>query len=74
MFIDFAKAFDCVNHQILINKLEHHGVRDIALKLFSSYLSNRRQYKVNNVENISSTQLPISIGVPQGSVLGPIYF
>jgi len=72
IFIDFAKAFNCVNHQILINKLQHYGVRGIVLKLFSSYLSNRHQYTVNNVENISSTQLPtgISIGVPQGSVVG----
>ena len=74
IFLDFAKAFDCVNHQILLDKLEYQGVRGNAYKLLNSYLSNRSQCTVNKEERISSGLQPISIGVPQGSVLGPFLF
>ena len=74
MLLDFAKAFDCVNHKILQNKLKHYGVRGIARSLIYSYLSNRLQYTVNTEEQFVSQQLSISIGVPQGSVLGLFLF
>ena len=72
IFVDLSKAFDTVNHQILLNKLEHYGIRGKALKLFESYLTGRKQYVQIN-DNKSQTR-SISCGVPQGSVLGPLLF
>ena len=72
IFIDLKKAFDTVNHKILLSKLEHYGIRDVALKWFESYLSNRKQFVVINGEK--SDFKNILCGVPQGSVLGPLLF
>ena len=72
VFLDFKKAFNTVNHQILISKLEHYGVRGVPLNFFKSYLENRKQFV--SVNNINSDILPTEYGVPQGSVLGPLLF
>ena len=72
VFLDLTRAFDCVDHHILCEKLSHYGVRDVALKWFNDYLSDRKQYVTYN--NEPSNIKPINMGVPQGSILGPILF
>ena len=72
IFIDFSKAFDTINHSILIKKLDVYGIRGNLLKLLDNYLSGRQQYV--NYGGLDSTLLNITCGVPQGSVLGPLLF
>ena len=69
LFIDLSKAFDTVDHSILIKKLDYYGVRNENLKWFKSYLTNRKQFVING-KNLEV----ISYGVPQGSILGPLLF
>ncbi|MFZ2538156.1 MAG: reverse transcriptase family protein, partial [Oscillospiraceae bacterium] len=72
VFIDLAKAFDTVDHCIMLRKLQHYGIRGIPLEWFNSYLSNRKQCVV--VDKTESEFVLIKCGVPQGSILGPILF
>ena len=72
IFLDLQKAFDTVNHDILIKKLEHYDIRGNVLDWLKSYLGGRFQY--DSVNGHSSDLLPISCSVPQGSVLGPLLF
>ena len=72
IFLDFAKAFDTVDHNILINKLDYYGIRGTALKWFESYLTNRTQKVCIN--GTFSESCNVKFGVPQGSVLGPLLF
>ena len=72
IFLDFATAFDTVNHKILIEKLNYYGVQGKTLSLFESYLSNRTQ--VVEVNGKTSEKGLIKHGVPQGSILGPLLF
>ena len=72
IFVDFQKAFDTVNHEILLQKLKHYGIRGIANAWFKSYLEKRKQYVTIN--STDSQTNDIDHGVPQGSVLGPLLF
>ena len=68
IFIDLRKAFDTVNHSILLTKLDHYGIRGIALQWFKSYLNNRKQYLFINGE--SSHLKEVSCGVPSRVCIG----
>ena len=72
VLMDLSKAFDTLDHKILLDKLYHYGIRGVAHDWFRNYLSDRKQYVYIN--GTSSEQLPISCGVPQGSILGLYYF
>ena len=72
IFLDVEKAFDSINHSILLHKLAHYGFRGHVNSFLKSYLENRKQY--TRVNNKDSNQADISFGVPQGSVLGPLLF
>ena len=72
LFVDLSKAFDTINHNIVLNKLQYYGIRGLGCTWFENYLSQRQQY--TEVHNHKSTLKQILTGVPQGSVLGPALF
>ena len=72
VFLDLAKAFDTVNHEILLRKLDHYGIRGIVHDWFKNYLINRQQ--IVKYKLVKSDSMTIKCGVPQGSVLGPLLF
>ena len=72
IFMDLSKAFDTLDHKILIQKLQQCGIRGIALQWFISYLNNRSQFV--SINGTNSDTLSLSCGVPQGSILGPLLF
>ena len=72
LLLDFSKAFDTVDHDILLLKFNHYGIRGPVLDWFSDYLCNRRQYVTYN--GISSESSWVKCEVPQGSILGPLLF
>ena len=72
IYIDLSKAFDTLNHSILLSKLHYYGIRNTALTLLKSYFTNRKHYC--DYKGTSSNMLLIHKGVPQGSILGPLLF
>ena len=70
--MDLSKALDSLNHNILLLTLTYYGVRNSAITILRSYLSNRKQCV--QMDDVSSSMLSINTGVPQGSIVGPLLF
>ena len=74
LFIDVSKAFDSLDHNTLISKLQHYGVRGTTLKWFESYLHVTSRYHFTTINNQRSSFKTITSGIPQGSILGPLLY
>ena len=72
IFIDLLKVFDTVDHNLLLRKLSHYGIRGTSLQWFTAYPTNRKQYVRINTKK--SKLASITCGVPQGSILGHLLF
>ena len=72
IYLDLSKAFDTLDQEVLLAKLQYYGIHVTPLELVKSYLTNRKQYV--EIEDTKSKMLDISTGVPQGSILGPLLF
>ena len=72
IFIDFRKAFDLVDSRILLRKLGHYGFDNLALNLLSKYFCDR--FQTVKYDDQKSSLMSINLGVPQGSILGPLFF
>lgn len=72
IFLDLSKAFDTVNHNILLTKLENYGIKNTVLTWVQNYLEEREQFVY--VNNLSSSRGKLLCGIPQGSILGPLLF
>ena len=72
IFLDLSKAFDTLDHTILLQKLKYYGISENSLNWFQSYITNRKQYV--QFQNVKSNLATISTGVPQGSIIGPLLF
>ena len=72
IFLDLLKAFDTLNHHILLSKLQYYGIKNSAFNWLKTFLENRNHFV--QIENYKSRMLPVSLGVPQGTILGPLLF
>ncbi len=72
IFLDLSKAFDTLDHTILLEKLKHCGITRVVYKFMKSYITDRKQYV--DIDGTKSKLLNISTGVPQGSIFGPLLF
>ncbi len=72
IFLGLFKAFDTLNHEILLQKLKYYSITGITLNLMESYMTNRKQFVI--IDDIKSERLPMKTGIPQGSILGPLLF
>ena len=72
LYIDLSNYFDTSSFDVIIGKLRHYGIADVELRLLISYLTNRKQYVVYNIHDSDITE--IRAGVPQRSILGPLFF